>query len=408
MNRYCKIIISSIFSLFILASVFMLGVYIGEKQIPAIEKISGILNKEKSKSIKFNQGEEIDFNLFWESWKLLEDNFVYKDRINYQTMLYGAIEGLAKSLNDPHTVFMTPPEVKRFQEDVSGSFNGIGAEIGIRKNQLLIIAPLKDTPAEKAGLRPKDVILKIGDKSTNDLILEEAVSLIRGPKDTEVTLLIYRDSFDKPKEFKIKRDIIKIPVIKLEIKDEVAIMAIYSFNQELIPEFRAATQNILKTGVNKLVIDLRNNPGGFLEVAQDISSYFLPWGKVITIEEFSNGKKDYFKSRGYNKFDKFKIVVLVNSGSASASEILAGALRDNLGVKLIGEKTYGKGSVQELKDLKDGSSIKVTIASWLTPNEHKINDTGLEPDIKVETTEEDIENNKDPQLEKAIEVVRGL
>lgn len=402
MNKYLKIIGEIILAVIILTGVFSFGIYIGEQRIPAIEKIAGIANKETGKPT------DVDFSLFWESWKTIENNFAFKEKINRQSMIYGAISGMIKSLNDPYSVFFNPTESKKFLEDVSGSFEGIGAEIGIKKNQLLVIAPLKDTPADKAGLKSQDRILKIDNKSTIDLNLEEAVSLIRGAKGTEVRLLIDRDGFEKPREFKIIRGVIKVPVLKFENKEGVAVVSIYSFNRELSSEFKAISRQLAQTKSKKMIIDLRNNPGGYLDVAQDIASYFLPWGKIITIEDYGNGQRDYIKSRGYNLFSDFDIVILVNSGSASASEILAGALRDNLGIKLIGEKTFGKGSVQELLDLKDESSIKVTIASWLTPKEIRINDIGLEPDIKVELKDIDVKDQKDIQLNKAIETLSGL
>jgi len=415
-NKYFKHLGVIVFSLALLVITFNSGFYFGKNNIPAIDQIAGVFNKQ------FNPGDKlvgdqsldgksdssgVDFDIFWESWKLLEDNYVGKDKINRQDLVYGAAAGLVKSLNDPYTVFFTPTESKKFLEDVSGSFSGIGAEVGIKKGQLLIISPLKDSPAERADLRAKDRILKIDDKSTLDLTIEEAVGLIRGEKGTIVNLLVDRDGFEKLKEFKIKRDTIKIPVIKYEVKNGVAVVSMYSFNQELSSEFRKVSKEIINSGVKKLVIDLRNNPGGYLDVAQEIASYFLPLGKVITIESYANDDKDYLRSRGYDLFKDFKVVVLINSGSASASEILAGALRDNLGYKLIGEKSYGKGSVQEVKDLKDGSSIKVTIAKWLTPNGTAINEVGLEPDIKVEVTEKDIEKKYDAQLEKAIEIINN-
>ncbi|MBI3459145.1 PDZ domain-containing protein, partial [Candidatus Azambacteria bacterium] len=296
-NKYFRQLGLVVFGLVLLVVVFNFGFYFGKNSIPAIDRILGVSNKKFTPENKiigdlssFGKSDlsSVDFNIFWESWKLIEDNWVNRDKINRQDLVYGSVAGLVKSLNDPYTVFFNPTESKKFIEDVSGSFGGIGAEVGIRKNQLLIVAPLKDSPAEKADLRAKDRILKIDKKATQDLTIEEAVALIRGEKGTEVTLLIDRDGFEKLKEFKIKRDIIKVPVLKSEIKDGVAIVSMYSFNQELLTEFKKASKEIIKSGVKKIIIDLRNNPGGYLDVAQEIGSYFLPLGKVITIEKYAN------------------------------------------------------------------------------------------------------------------------
>jgi len=357
--------------------------------------------------------EEIDFSLFWEVYHKLQEKFVDKGKFDTQKMIYGAISGMVKSLGDPYTVFFLPEETKRFEEDVKGIFEGVGMEIGIKKGQLQVIAPLEGTPAQKAGLRAGDKILKINDKETVDLTTDEAVNLIRGPKGTEVKLTILREGWEKPKDFKIVRAVIEIPSLKWEVKSApegypIIYLKIYQFSEKASFDFSKAAIEILSEPSQKIILDLRDNPGGYLEVAQDIAGWFLEKGKIVVIEDFGKGEKKEYKSEGNGLFSNYKIVILINKGTASASEILAGALRDNRGILLIGEKSFGKGSVQELEKLREGSSLKITVARWLTPKGNLISDVGLEPDIKVEMTEEDYEEGRDPQLDKAIEVIREM
>ena len=394
---------------------FEVGFYFGKSQAPVVP-IEGLISQELGKP------EGVDFSLFWDAWRKVQDKYVSPQNIDIQKMVYGAISGMVKSLNDPYTVFFNPEENKKFIEDVKGTFEGIGAEIGRRKGQLLIISPLEGTPAQKAGLRPGDKIIKINETLTSDLTVEEAVSLIRGPKGTEVILTIFRDEWDKSKEIKIIRGVIEIPSLKWEIlarnasrsdasgKDsDIAYLKLYQFSEKADGDFKKAVSEILKSSAQKIILDLRGNPGGYLEVSQSIASWFLPKDQIVAIEDFGGKQenKEYL-ALGNAKFLDWPMVILVNQGSASASEILAGALRDNRQILLIGEKTFGKGSVQELTDLKSGSSLKITVAKWLTPKGVSISEQGLEPDIKVEITDKDIEEDKDPQLDKAIEIIKEM
>jgi carboxyl-terminal processing protease len=348
--------------------------------------------------------EDIDFSLFWEAYHKLQEKFVDKSKIDPKQIIYGAISGMVKSLGDPYTVFLTPEETKRFIEDVKGTFEGVGMEIGIKKGQLQVIAPLEGTPAYKAGLKAGDKILKINDTPTVDLTLEQAVSMIRGPKGTKVRLTIYREGWEKEKEIEIVRDVIEVPSLRWEEKDGIIYLKIYQFTEKASLDFAKAAIEILKSPSRKIILDLRDNPGGYLEVAQDIAGWFLEKGKTVVIEEFANGERKEYKSEGPSYFSDYKIVVLINGGTASGAEILAGALRDNFGTLLIGEKSFGKGSVQELERLREGS-LKITIAKWLTPSGKQISDVGLEPDevVKIPEGEE-----KDLQLERAIEILKNL
>lgn len=372
--------------------------------------VQGIINQE------FGKPKEFDFSLFWETWNNLHAKYVDKSKLNDANLLYGAVSGMVKGTGDPYTVFFPPVETKSFKQDVGGSFGGIGAEIGKRNGFLVIIAPLEDTPAKRAGLQAGDKILKINGEVTDDLTVEKAVSKIRGEVGTKVTLAILRgNNGTKSKDITIERAVIKIPITKLEaLKDnKIAHLSFYSFTSTAPFEFQEASAKILATmGYKGIILDLRNNPGGFLEVAVDIAGWFLNAGDLVAIEDFGKdngqGRTTEFRASGLGALKNYPLVVLVNQGTASAAEILAGALSDNRGVKLIGEKTFGKGSVQELVNLKGESSLKVTVAKWLTPKKHSISESGLEPDYKVTPTEDDISKGKDPQLDKAVAVLEKM
>ncbi|MCD6270635.1 S41 family peptidase [bacterium] len=410
MKKIVKLILILV-AVLVLFSTYKLGIYIGEENIlkTAPSQISGqVSNEEKG---------NVDFSIFWEAWRQLERTFLDKSKIDYQKMVYGAIRGMVESLGDPYTDYFDPKETKEFSQELSGKYEGVGMEIGIKNSELTVIAPLKGGPAEKAGIRAGDKILKIDDIYTKDLSVDRAASLIRGKKGTKVTLLIERKSWLKPKSFELKRQVIKIPTLKWELIDEnqrnnknkIALIKIYQFNRLLEGDFKKISFNILKSGADRIILDLRNNPGGFLDVAENIAGYFLKNGDVVVMQDSGAGSKiEKYKSGGNAVFSNYPIVVLINNGSASAAEILAGALRDDRGVKLIGQTSFGKGSVQRRVMLSDGSSLKVTIAKWLTPNGYSIDKKGLEPDIDIEMTEDDWNNDRDPQLQKAIEVVDGL
>lgn len=378
----------------------------------------GFLVGKNSVICKFCPPEDLDFSLFWEAWHKIQEEYVNPEDIDIQELIYGAISGMIESIGDPYTVFFNPEDTKTFLEDIGGEFEGVGMEIGIRENQLQVIAPLEGTPAQKAGIRPGDRIIKIDDTLTMDITIEEAVSRIRGPKGTEVTLTIFRDEWESSKEIIIKRAVIKVSSLKWELlsstgeaggkEEEIAYIKLYHFSEKSDRDFREMATEILRSPSEKIILDLRSNPGGYLERAQDIAGWFLEKGQVVVIEDFGTEKEqEVYKAKGNAKFLDYPMVVLVNQGSASASEILASALRDNRGIKIIGETSFGKGSVQKLEELRDGSSLKITIANWLTPKGNLITNKGLEPDIKVEMTEEDYDQDKDPQLQKAIEIINS-
>ena len=386
--------------IFLLIFIFGFGFFIGNFSKPSVEKIEGLSNKE------LDIPSLVDFNLFWDAWNIVERKYVNRFELDRQKMVYGAIVGMLDSLEDPYSIFMEPKDSEKFIDDMSGSFDGIGAEVGIRKEVLTIISPLEGNPAQKAGLKPGDKILKIDDILTGDLNLDEAVSLIRGERGVEVTLLIFREEWKEAKEIKIIRDEIKIPIIKWEILDDnIAHIQFYHFTENSASEFRRTINEILLLQPNGIILDLRNNPGGYLETAVDIASWFLSKGEVVIIEDFGNGKRNEFISKGYKKLEDMPTIVLINEGSASASEILAGALRDIKEIKIVGQKSFGKGSIQQLEKLKGGSSVKITVAKWLTPSGLSISEEGIAPDEEVEITMEDIDEMRDPQLDKALEML---
>lgn len=357
--------------------------------------------------------EKVDMSLFWEVWDRVSDAYIDNSKVDQQKMVYGATSGMVKSLGDPYTVFFSPKENKSFSEDVKGSFEGVGMEIDIRKNQLQVVSPIEGTPAFNAGIKAGDKILKIDDLFTTDMTVEEAVSHIKGPKGTEVTMTIFREGWDTSKEIKIIRDVIEVPSVKWELKndgkEDIAYIKLSHFNENTAFKFIQTANDISKSSAKKIVLDLRNNPGGYLDVAVNIAGYFLERNKIVTIEDFGGKQaEEVLKASGNSVFLNYPTVILINQGSASASEILAAALKENNKIQLIGEKSFGKGSVQELQNLSDGSSLKVTIAHWLTPNRNLINEKGLEADIKIEMTEENTADGKDPQLDKALEIISNI
>jgi carboxyl-terminal processing protease len=391
-------------SLILLSGVFSVGAYVGYNNRPAIEKVLSVIHKEPQLGITTTA----DFNSFWKVWNLINEKSIYADKASDQDRVWGAISGLVASLDDPYSVFFPPKENKAFNDEIRGSFSGIGAEIGMKDKVLTIIAPLKDTPAWKSGIKKGDKILKINNIDTSDMTVDKAISLIRGPTGTVVALTIIRPNENKTREFKITRDNIDIPTVDTELlKDNIFVIKFYSFSQNSDSLFRDALIKFANSGSHKLIIDLRGNPGGYLDSAVNIGSWFIDEGKIIVSEDFGgNRKPQIYRSHGPRLFnDNLKLVVLVDGGSASASEILAGALQEHGIATLVGEQTFGKGSVQELVNVTDDTSLKVTVAKWLTPNGTSISLKGLTPDVKVSITDQDIANHNDSQQNKAVEIL---
>jgi len=389
-------------SLLLTVGLFLSGFYFGINNQTEIEKVEGITNKENEIA------KTVDFDPFWKAWNTINEKYVAKDDMNDQEKVWGAIQGLTASLNDPYSVFMPPTDAEIFEEDIQGNFGGVGMEIGIRDNILTVISPLKNTPAEKAGMKAGDKIIEIDGEPTTNFTTDQAVKLIRGEIGTPVKLSVLRKEESDLMEIIIVRDNIEIPTIKTEIKNgDVFIISLYSFSAVSPGLFREALNEFIDSGTSKLILDLRGNPGGYMEAAIDMASWFLPSGKIVVTEDFGNNEKEKIhRSRGYDIFNNnLKFVILVNEGSASASEILAGALQEHNIATLVGSQTFGKGSVQELIKITPDTSLKITVARWLTPNGKSISEQGLTPDVEVEMTLEDYEQEKDPQLEKALEIL---
>lgn len=349
--------------------------------------------------------EDINFSLFWEVWNKIQTEYIDRP-VGETKLLYGALNGLIASLRDPYSMFLEPEPAKEFSQELQGYFEGIGAEIGIRDNVLTIISPLSDSPAESAGLKAGDKVVEIDGYDTTDISLQEAVNRIRGEKGTKVVLKIFREKDGGFHEMSVIRDVIEIVSVKWEMKDNnIAYIKITNFNSDTDLRFKKAVNQILLENPKAIILDLRNNPGGYLDQAISIASYWLERGKVVVQEELTKGNKKQYLADGQTEFKDYPTVILINGGSASGSEIVAGALQDNKVAKLVGEKTFGKGSVQNLVQLSDGSAIKLTIARWLTPNGRQIDIEKIEPDEVVEFSEEDFKADLDPQLERALEIL---
>lgn len=356
---------------------------------------------------------EEEFSIFWKVWEAIDEKYPQAGEVGTKERIYGAINGLVAAFDDPYTIFFDPEETKMFEADISGNFSGVGMEVGKKEGILTVIAPLKGTPAERAGIQAGDKILQIDDTNTTGLSVEKAVSLIRGEEGTSVKLTIRRGTESDPREITVVRDIIEIPTLETEILardgSKIFVIKLYGFSANSTGLFRSALREFANAKTDKLILDLRGNPGGYLNAAVDISSWFLPAGKVVAIEDFGDEKEEkLYRSKGYNVFrENLKFVILIDGGSASASEIVAGAMRDHGLAKLVGEKSYGKGSVQEVVNITPATLFKVTVAKWLTPNESLIDGVGLTPEFEVELTQEDAEAGRDPQMDKAVEVLNS-
>jgi carboxyl-terminal processing protease len=379
--------------------IFFIGVYVGGGKSyapnPALNDTSAITADQ--------------FNSYWKVWHILDEKFVEAGSTTPMQKVYGSIQGLASSYGDPYTVFFPPVESKTFAEDIAGNFEGVGMEIGIKDKQLQVVAPIKGSPAERAGVKSGDLILKIDDKVTADMPVDAAVKLIRGKQGTTVKILFLVKGASKPVERSIVRDIINIPTLETGTKPGgIFTIRLYSFTAQSPDLFRNALREFVLSGNHKLILDLRGNPGGYLDAAWDMASWFLPTGTTVVTEDFGkNESPTVYRSKGYNIFNKNLVMyILVDGGSASAAEILAGALKENGIAKLVGTKTFGKGSVQQLIPITSDTSLKVTIARWLTPGGHNLSHDGLEPDYKVEVTEKQIADKVDAQMDKAVELLK--
>lgn len=362
--------------------------------------------------------ETVDFSLFWTVWDKLETDYLNKSALDREKMIYGAISGMVQSLEDPYTVFLPPGEQKLSKEDLSGVFEGVGIQLGFKDNKIAVIAPLSGSPAEKADVKAGDFILKIKDdkkkieKETMGMALPEAVNIIRGQKGTPVFLTLTREGKSEPFEVKLVRDKIVVKSVELSFVGNAAVLKLLRFgdrtNQEWEDQVGRIESKIKKGETRGVVLDLRNNPGGYLQGAIFIASEFFKDGDIVKQEKTKNGGTQTFSVNRKGKLTEIPLIVLVNGGSASASEIVAGVLKERGRAKIVGEKTFGKGTVQEAEELSGGSGLHVTVARWLIPPRDKsIDKEGIIPDfeVKMEPVAESDEN-QDVQLEKAIELLK--
>lgn len=408
MTRKTKIIFS-LSAILTAGAVFFLGVLAGVYSRPEAEKIITVCNKDSAQSAS------VDFSPFWKVWSILDEKYIYAASTTDQEKVWGAIQGLAVSTGDPYTYFFPPSDAEIFEGDIAGKFEGVGIEIGIRDDILTVIAPLKGMPAERAGIRAGDKILKIDDTITAGMSADEGVKMIRGKGGTKVALTLLREEKEEPLVISVVREEIKVPTIETEArKDGVFVIRLFSFTEQSPSLFRDALREFViwsgkKTDNDKLLLDLRGNPGGYLDAAVSMASWFLPSGKIVVMENYgAKGDGPVHRSLGYDIFNEnLKFVILVDGGSASASEILAGALSDHKIAKIVGSKTFGKGSVQEVVPVTENTMLKVTIAEWLTPNGKSISNGGIIPDFEVKRTQKDFDAGKDPQLDKGISVLQN-
>lgn len=365
-------------------------------------------------NLELKKPESVDFGMFWQAWDAITEKYV--GNYSTQKLVYGAVRGMVEALDDPYSSFLEPSENNQLLQGLSGGFEGIGAELSGKDGKIVVTAPLEGSPAEKAGLKPQDQILEIDGQDTTEMSLDEAVSKIRGKKGTEVTLLINREGFSAPREFKITREKIVVASVKWEMlassgeaggKGDIGYIKIIQFGDDTSALAQKAAEEIASQKPKAVVLDLRNNAGGYLDSSIDVASLFVPSGSVVVKEQYKDGHKEELKTTLTPILKDYKVIVLVNEGSASASEIVAGALQDLRGATLVGKKTFGKGTVQELENLDTSAVLRLTIAKWLTPKDRVIDKEGIKPDIEVERTEGDIEAGRDPQLDKALESSRS-
>ncbi len=385
----------------LLGSGFWLGWNAGSNA-PQNITVTGVTNMTPTASTT------ADFSVFWQAWQDINDYYLRAPSTTDQQRMYGAIDGLVASLGDPYTEFFTPSDSQQFSQDIAGNFGGIGAELGVdASGTLVIVSPLKGSPSATVGLKAKDEVLGIDGSSTEGISVDDAVNLIRGKVGTTVTLSILRAGWTKPKDFTITRANIQVPTVELVMKGSVAVITLNEFTADADQLFYQSLAEALNDNAQGIVLDLRGDPGGFLQVAVDISGYFLKPGSPVVKEVGRTVPTESYTASGDGSLDTMPMAILIDNGSASAAEILAGALHDDRNVPLIGEHSFGKGTVQELEPLADGSSIKITVAHWVLPSGQILDHNGLQPDYTVPITDAQIAAGQDPQLDKALQVVQA-
>jgi len=416
-HRLTNILLGLSLVIFLFGTGYKIGEYRANQtkiELPNYNIVNAPTNISESKNTK-----NIDFSLFWQAWERVEQKFVDKKKLEPQKMFYGAIKGMVASLEDPYTFFLTPDENKQSKDDLGGKFEGIGAQLGLKDNRVVVIAPLKDSPAEKVGVMAGDFINQVDGNLTKNMTLNQTVSKIRGEKGTKVKLIIERAG--KEMEKTIIRNVIKVSSVEVSTEKlnkcktncpEIAYLKLNQFGENTNDEWDSAVESIAKQWKNKevkgMVLDLRDNPGGYLESSVHLAGEFLPFGSLVVKQESTVSDNRTYKVLRAGRLLNIPLAVLINRGSASASEILSGALRDHKRAKLVGEKSFGKGSVQEALDLDKGAGIHITVAKWILPNGDWINEKGIDPEIKVVniiSNGNTLTDENDIQLQKAIEML---
>lgn len=398
-----KKIITYSAGLLLLVFVFGGGYFLGiwqQAHITPLAEIKRIINKSTTSDVASG----VDFNLFWDAWEKIKQKSYYQP-VDETRMYYGAMSGLAASVNDPYTVYFDPDTNQKFSDEINGQIYGVGLELGIKNNILTVIAPIANTPAAHAGIEAGDNIVAINKLDTSGMQVDYAVSLIRGEVDTNVELTIKKASTGEFKDITLTRALIKVDSVDAKMLGELGYLKISHFNSDTDVLFNTAVAEVLQQNPKGIILDLRNNPGGYLDKAIDIASEFIDSGIVVIEKNAANEEKKYY-AQGDARLKGLPLIVLVNQGSASAAEIVAGALKDYKLGTVVGETTFGKGVVQDLIPFADGSSLKITVAEWLTPLGTSIDKIGIVPDEVVSLSEEDYNNDRDPQLERAQELLK--
>jgi carboxyl-terminal processing protease len=364
MSKKMKIALSLFLSV-VLALAFAAGCFVGVRDAP-----------------------QTDFDIIEQAWEIILQEYVENDQIDTETLAQGAVGGMVEALGDPYTAYLDAETYQLSMGELSGSFEGIGAYVSIKDEQL-IVAPIADSPADKAGIRAGDAILEIDGQSTEGMSLAEAVLLVRGPEGTTVTLLVLHEGETEPELIEIVRAVIEVPSVKFEMREEIAYIAITNFSVRTAGELALAVASMAQQGAEGIIVDLRGNLGGTLDSAVDVTSFFLRDGVVVEVVD-NEGHRDVYSVRPGGMTTDLPMVVLVDEYSASGSEVLVGALQDYERATIVGTKTFGKGSVNVLHQLSDGSGLYITIGRWFTPEGRLIEGEGLYPDYEIELEGEDL------------------
>lgn len=406
----------------LIIAIFILGVFVGRvtQSSASVDGATGSSVVIKNKDYVGTSNKAIDFKQFWQVWTQIQEKYVTRPA-DEQKMFQGAIAGMVASLEDPYSVYFTPQIADQFEEELGGTFSGIGAEVGMKNNRVVIVAPLPETPAEAAGLLPGDYIVEVDGNPTMGLSVDEVVKKIRGEQGTDVTLTIERDGKKGQSKFTIKRNKIELKSVTYKtVGDNVMLITLSGFNDQTEKQFDVAINAALAQKAKGIILDLRNNPGGYFETSILVASEWLQEKQLVVVErEGEKGARKEFFTNGKYRLHGIPTTVLINKGSASASEIVAGALQDHKAATIIGAQSFGKGSVQEYQELPDGSALKLTIALWFTPNDRSINESGITPDIVIaDPKPEDEAGNaealiaarkdptKDPYIQRALQFLK--